>query len=269
MALDFTNTSQSFVDHGDVFPDAASYVLIVRPTNITSQNRRLVWRALDPTLPQAAIQLAIGDLAGGTTGQLSFFRGRATTSSDATAVNGTIAINTWTFVCMLDSNGAAPQIYRGTLTGAITEASYIASPATASGAPLASTDTYRVGSRIVSGTECLSQIHAHWVFNRRISLAEMYQLRGQPSVVLPGCVLRAIYWNTTTLRDLSGSGHNGSLTNSPSVVAGPQSLSPFAPWQPEDDAYVVAGGHPAMRRWGAVPFLGGQGIGAATVRRGV
>ena len=130
---------------------------------------------------------------------------RATTSLNVASANSAIAINTWYFLAATwDTAGAAPAVYRGTLSATVADIS--------SGSPTAGTGAVADDSGnsfLIGNDEPAASLSANGriafthMTNYRMTLAELVAQQFRPRVVA-GTVFFAHFSQTANFTDLSG-----------------------------------------------------------------
>lgn len=226
MAIDFTDTTPGYVDHGSLASvddlDNQTWIFWINPNDITLTGRRLVFKGT------GLLQIFFNRTTAAEDGQIDYSRARATTSTRVRSVANTFANGVWGFVAVTDGASVAPRIYKGSLTALAAETAYhtqttgVGAPTTDAASPLA------IGARVASvNTNINARVGLVWVYNRILTLGEILEHQFSPMYHTNGCVLKVHYFSTTYLRDLSGSGNHGTLVATPINGAGPPLTAPF------------------------------------------
>lgn len=213
MALHFDSGADAVLHGSDASIDnldSQTWIWWGQQTVGTNTGRRIVYKGgnlqvfvQDPASPSAA-------------NGVRYFRARATTASDASS-NTTIFTNgVPAFVAIFDSDGVAPEIWTGDLNTRATEVPSYGAQATGVGTPTSdASSTLEIGTRLGGSLHSDWHISYLWVYNRRLSVAEALSHQFQPWRINSGCVLKAAYFDDTTLADLSGNGNNGTINGTP------------------------------------------------------
>lgn len=223
--------------------DAQTWLIWIRPSTFDSPatgfNRRIA--------KKNTLDYALGDdSTSGSAPRIAWTRDRATTNSEVRAEDFTT--NVWQFVAFTDEDSQLPQMFVGTLSSLAVECSTAYVQTTGSGAPTDDSGAaLNIGYRPDSNRNSLADIAYLWVYNRRLSLAEIRQHQFAPWMIMSGCVLHAKYFDDqgASLADWSGNGNTGTLAGSPTVTAHVSIPQPFLPVETATIAVAAAAGGPS------------------------
>lgn len=192
---------------------------------------------LNPSTPQGQVhrqdatgfrRTAIND-----SNTISSTSGRTTSDDSYDTNNASLTAGAWAYVAIVydsaASSGERFNVYKGTLTSLAVELTYSATQ-DGSGS-VTFTGDINIGNRSSGSDPFLGTIAIWAQWNRALTLDEVRQQQFRPRVT-SGCItfLHMGFGGTSTVRDWSGLGNNGTITGA-SYSAHPPIGSPFALWK--------------------------------------
>lgn len=158
------------------------------------------------------------------TSKWSFQHVREFTNSFFESSAGLIVQNRWEWIAVLDSDGTAPVLLHGTLTGRPAEPSY-ASRTTGSGSPFGDSATaWQFGRRFNATNQGNCRLAFAGISNRRMSVAEALTHWPRPRMV-PGAgwvlLTHPGLHGTLSAVDLSGGKRNGTVNGTATLTPRP------------------------------------------------
>lgn len=165
--------------------------------------------------------------------------GYATTPNDRRAVSGFIALNTWQFVAMVWDGGTTAssiKLFKGLPGGIPAEPVSYVDITSSSGALNAFGDLI-VGNRIADDRTFDGRIARAFYVNRILTTNELAIAMYHPAALVP--LFAAPLWAvSSTEADLSGGGHNGTITGTVDAADDPP-VGRWAPGRPHQHQVLI------------------------------
>jgi hypothetical protein len=158
---------------------------------------------------------------------------RSTSDDDYTVNNASLTTGQWTYLAFVYNSTASGNerfnVYKGTITSIAAELTY--SNTTNGSGTVSFTGDVVLANRSTGNDPFLGAMAFVGQWNRALTLDEIRQQQFRPRVT-SGCItfLHMGFGDTSTVRDWSGTGNNGTITGA-TYSAHPPIGAPFAMWR--------------------------------------